>query len=658
MHIKHRSFASITLAITSIGAICVLWLWQAHQQLQLTARQAWQTQLTYAWQQQSTQALHTLEQILVRLSEAPSPSHHYQAPPETQYFSGALSNPDGHRLHAALADEKLPIAALILQDWVQQPLPLRGLFAAGAQNFQWLVMSSQGNQWQLAIQPVTAVLNNLQTHLGGDFSLESPWQTSLSCAAALADAKSPACPPLQEAIALPLYDIHNRQIAQLAWRPLGLLAHMQALEHQFVRNVWMVVIAGLALMVVIFSVLALHLQPIGRGIAALNRLIQGDVHSHIDESHLDAEGEQGQIFHALHAIRHELVQLETLRQERQRLRVQHERLIRSELRKLADSLDSTSRDEILQTLAQKNQTAAHDSPQPENTLAELAGVLGRMSGLVSTQQNRLLKLLKELQASMHTQAMLASLQQELEIARQMQLSILPRSTPPTRKVHIDALMLPAKEVGGDFYDYFLIDEDHLAVVVADVSGKGVPAAFFMAISRTLLKSNAMHLGSASQTISQLNDQLCAENDQMMFVTVFYAVLELSTGKLRYVNAGHNPPILKQGASTTYLKSEKNMALAVLEDQDFAAGELMLHPGDSIIFYTDGVTEATNTAQELFGESQLLHAVMQHSPSAPVLPDFLLSHIRAFEKGAAQADDITIVALEYLGDGKNGTMVNA
>lgn len=658
MQIKQRSLASIALTITCIGAICVLWLWQQHEQLQLTARQAWQTQLTFAWKQQTAQELYALEQLLAPLPVNHRPSTDHSNTPETQYFSGVLSKQGAYRLIAASTEEKPPIAAQILQDWAQQPLPLRGLFAAGAQNFQWLMMSSENNKWQLAMHPATTALNNLHLHLGGEFSLENPWQTSRSCAATLPKANSQNCEPDQQVITLPVHDIQNQHIAQLVWHPLGFQTYMQALDQQFMRNVWMVGIAGLALITVIFSVLALHLKPIDRSIAALNRLIQGDVHSHIDETHLDAEDEQGAIFHALHSIRNELIQLETLRQERQRLRVQHERLIRSELRKLADSLDSASRDEILQSLAQRNYAAGHDSPQPENTLAELASVLGRMSGLVSTQQSRLLKLLKELQASMQTQAMLASLQQELEIARQMQLSILPRCTPPTRQVHIDALMLPAKEVGGDFYDYFLIDEDHLAVVVADVSGKGVPAAFFMAISRTLLKSNAMHLSSASQTISTLNDQLCAENDQMMFVTVFYAVLELSSGKLRYVNAGHNPPLLKQQTSISYLKSEKNMALAVLEGQDFTAGELTLTPGDSIIFYTDGVTEATDSAQALFGESQLLHAVRQHSPSEAAIPDFLLAQIRAFENGASQADDITIVALEYLGNSKNSDVVNA
>ena len=643
MQIKQRALAGIALAIASIAVACVLWLWQQHEQMQHASRHAWQKQLAFAWQHQSERVLTELTSALAHPKKNISSSAS-----EVESFSGSLTNATTHRLLSTAGDERLPIPASVLQGWIESARPLRGFVASNGQHFHWMVLSTHGDQWQLAIQPVTGVMSRLQDNLGGNFALLSPWQASLSCTAVAVGAQPSRCSRTEEYIALPIYDVQQHQIAELMWRPLGLQTHMQQLQQQFQRNVWMVAIAGVALLAMIVGILSLQLQPLNRGIAALKRLTQGEVHSHIDETHIDAEDEQGEIFQALHALRHELVQLETLRQERQRLRVQHERLIRNELRKLADSLDSASREEILQTLEQKNQPAPHDNPQQENTLAELAGVLGRMSGLVSTQQNRLLKLLKELQASMQTQAMLASLQQELEIARQMQLSILPRSTPPTPNAHIDALMLPAKEVGGDFYDYFLIDDDHLAVVVADVSGKGVPAAFFMAISRTLLKSNAMHLPNVSQTIRTLNDQLCAENDQMMFVTVFYAVLELSTGKLRYVNAGHNPPLLKQANCTTYLKSEKNMALAVLEEQEFAAGELTLQPGDSIIFYTDGVTEATDTSQALFGEAQLLDAVIQHSSTAQALPDYLLARIRSFEKGAAQADDITIVALQYLG----------
>ncbi len=287
-------------------------------------------------------------------------------------------------------------------------------------------------------------------------------------------------------------------------------------------------------------------------------------------------------------------------------------------------------------------------------LAELASILGRMSGLVSTQQSRLLKLLREVQASVQTQTMLASLQQELEIAREMQLSILPRQTPDRREVEVAATMIPAKEVGGDFYDYFAIDDDHLAVVIADVSGKGVPAAFFMAISRTLLKSNGLFLRTPGATIAALNDQLCAENDQMMFVTVFYAVLQLSSGQLTYVNAGHNPPLLLRHGSAEYFPKGRNMGLAVLEGQQYHEGTLQLDAGDGLLLFTDGVTEANDAHGALFGDSRLLQAVktFEARPDrrghARQLAEHVVTQVRQFEAGTAQADDITVVALTYRG----------
>lgn len=405
------------------------------------------------------------------------------------------------------------------------------------------------------------------------------------------------------------------------------------------------------------------MEPLKRSVNVLKALANGRTDAALDDGDEESEDEAGAIARGVVAIRSELLNLETLRQERARTRIQQERLIRDQLRTLADSLDPASREEILASLGSHAEATtvpasgtsgtsvvANASASAPNQLAELAGILGRMSGLVSTQQNRLLKLLRELQAAMQTQALLASLQQELEIARQMQLSILPRVAPSAREVEIASTMIPAKEVGGDFYDYFPIDDEHLAVVVADVSGKGIPAAFFMAISRTLLKSNALHLRHPGKTISALNDQLCAENDQMMFVTVFYGVLHLPTGKFTYVNAGHNPPLRLRDGKAQYFPSGVNMALAVLEDQEYGEGEVQLEIGETLLLYTDGVTEATDAAGALFGEPAL-HAsteAISHDLGTAAIPQHILQAVRDFENGAAQADDITIVALTYRG----------
>lgn len=397
----------------------------------------------------------------------------------------------------------------------------------------------------------------------------------------------------------------------------------------------------------LFIYLRRALMPLERSVQVLAELSRGNVNAALDEGDQALPDEAGQIARGVAALRLELLSLQMLRDERIRIRRQQERLIRNQLKLLADSLDEVSRLEILQAL-ESDAVAQEKTPdRPDNALAELAQILGRMSGLVTTQQGRLVALLKELRTAMEQQALLVSLQQELEIARSMQLSILPRQAPATAAVEVDALMVPAKEVGGDFYDYFLVGERHLALVVADVSGKGIPAAFFMAISRTLLKNNAVLLAEPAHIIERLNDQLCAENEQMMFVTVFFGLLELGTGVLNFVNAGHNPPVLRRaGGSVSLLPSGQNTALAVMDGLEYVPGQIQLLPGDLLLLYTDGITEATNRDNELFGEARMLEIVQAHRPGDGRLTQAMLDYIRDFENGAAQADDITCVSVEY------------
>ncbi len=264
------------------------------------------------------------------------------------------------------------------------------------------------------------------------------------------------------------------------------------------------------------------------------------------------------------------------------------------------------------------------------------------------QQLRLLQVQHPGAESAHRQALLAGLQQELEIARQMQRSILPRNPLHAPGVQVDAVMEPASEVGGDFYDYFLVDENRLALVVADVSGKGIPAAFFMAVSRTLLKSLALLLRDPVRVMTQLNAQLAAENEPMMFVTVFFCVLDLRTGTLDFVNAGHNPPVIRAaGGQVRMLPRNQNMALGVNEHLRLRAGRAVLRPGDTLLLYTDGIVEAGDPLGRMFGEQRLLEAVLRYPGGAQSLPLALLREVRSFEGGRPQADDITCVALRLI-----------
>jgi sigma-B regulation protein RsbU (phosphoserine phosphatase) len=551
---------------------------------------------------------------------------------------------------------------------------VRGLSQVAVRQYQWVVV--RGFDGGALGQDVAPRLPELAAYLGGDIFLANMRgaESVGTRAGVLAATEAPIPVRSTQAVTVQVEDHHQgpralRIVSQPVRNPdariVGALVWMQDVSAThyadllFSRTTLAAALVFAALLAAgLVAYLRHAMEPLSRSVGVLNALARGATDASLDQGEEDAEDESGEIARGVVAIRSELLNLETLRQERIRTRQQQERLIRDQLRALADSLDPASREEILTALGSSSDTqaspsAADASTAPTNQLAELAGILGRMSGLVTNQQNHLLKLLRELRAAVQTQATLASLQQELEIARQMQLSILPRAAPDVDEVDIAATMIAAKEVGGDFYDYFPIDDEHLAVVVADVSGKGVPAAFFMAISRTLLKSNALFLREPGATIRALNDQLCAENDQMMFVTVFYGVLHLPTGRLVYVNAGHNPPVRLTGADAVLFPRGRNMALAVMEEQEYIEGEVTLAPGETVLLYTDGVTEATNAENALFGDDALLAAMaaIGSDPRGVVtarIPDQLVRAVRGFENGAAQADDITVVALTYRG----------
>ena len=242
---------------------------------------------------------------------------------------------------------------------------------------------------------------------------------------------------------------------------------------------------------------------------------------------------------------------------------------------------------------------------------------------------------------------------ELNVATQIQADMLPRifpAFPERQEFEVYATMNPAKEVGGDFYDFFLVDDDHLAVVIADVSGKGVPAALFMVIAKTLIKNHAQNKETPGDVFTQTNGQLCEGNDAGLFVTAWMGILEISTGKFTYVNAGHNPPLLKRaGGPFEWLKSRPGFVLAGMEGVRYRENTLQLEPGDRLYLYTDGVTEATNGDQELYGEDRL-QAALNEAPDLPVeeLLPRIKNSIDTFVGDADQFDDITMLGLSYKG----------
>ncbi|MBR0285598.1 MAG: SpoIIE family protein phosphatase [Bacteroidales bacterium] len=243
-------------------------------------------------------------------------------------------------------------------------------------------------------------------------------------------------------------------------------------------------------------------------------------------------------------------------------------------------------------------------------------------------------------------AQLVDIQGDLSVAREIQHAILPRSFKLKMEdadlVDIYASMVAAKDVGGDFYEFFPIDDHRIGFTIADVSGKGVPAAIFMAVSRTLLKATGLRDVASNVCIQMVNDMLCGESVESMFVTVFYGIYDLKTGEIDFTNAGHNPPyILHADGTVEMLKSECNLVLGAIEGMTFKNESLRLNPGDALVMYTDGVTEAENKDHEQFGEARLEAALAElKGAESKQIVDTVNAKVKEFVAGAAQSDDIT------------------
>ena len=248
---------------------------------------------------------------------------------------------------------------------------------------------------------------------------------------------------------------------------------------------------------------------------------------------------------------------------------------------------------------------------------------------------------------------LAATETELNMATEIQTSMLPLAFPafPDRsEFDIYASMDPAKEVGGDFYDFFLIDDDHLATVIADVSGKGVPAALFMMSSKILLNDHATIGGSPAEILERVNKLVYANNKAHMFVTVWLGILEISTGKLTSASAGHEYPMINVNGKYELLKDKHGLAIGAMPNSKYKDTEISLNKGDSVFVYTDGVAEATNANNELFGTDRTLEALnaIQAGVSQKEILEGVRSAVDAFVKEAPQFDDLTMLGLKYFG----------
>ena len=261
-----------------------------------------------------------------------------------------------------------------------------------------------------------------------------------------------------------------------------------------------------------------------------------------------------------------------------------------------------------------------------------------------------IKHVQALQVALETRDRLVAVKQELDMARDVQMSFQPEALPANEHHDVKAVIIPAREVGGDLYDFFFIDESRLALVIADVSGKGVPAALFTTVTRALLRAAASKdYTTPSDCLTMVNDLLCESNPSCIFITLFFGVLDLRTGELSYSNAGHNlPRVLRTDSRVEVVPKTGNLVLGIQPDHVYRNHQIQLMPGDTLFLYTDGITEAENSKSEEFMESRLDErlAELAGANSERVITD-VVDAVQEFVGDALQSDDITCVAARFL-----------
>jgi sigma-B regulation protein RsbU (phosphoserine phosphatase) len=296
-------------------------------------------------------------------------------------------------------------------------------------------------------------------------------------------------------------------------------------------------------------------------------------------------------------------------------------------------------------------TAEEEESSPIDDLsARYKDEVGRLAESFVFMRAELRKNVKEL---METTAAKERIESELQIAHDIQMGILPKEFPPFPDRHefeIYATVEPAKEVGGDLYDFFFVDDDHLCFVVGDVSGKGVPAAIFMAVSKTLVKMEASKGLPAAEVLSRVNRQLSRDNPTLMFVTLFLGILNVRTGEVEYSSGGHDPPyVLSASGEIQPLELTDGVMLGVTEDFNYQSKKNLLKKGETIFLYTDGVTEAKNPDDQLFSDARLQQMLtrLQEKGTMDIIQS-IRSEIEIFSEGTPQYDDITMLALKFNG----------
>jgi sigma-B regulation protein RsbU (phosphoserine phosphatase) len=277
--------------------------------------------------------------------------------------------------------------------------------------------------------------------------------------------------------------------------------------------------------------------------------------------------------------------------------------------------------------------------------------VGKLSEAFQYMEKSLKEYIRELT---ETTASKERIESELKIAHDIQMSILPKIFPPfpdRKEFNIYALIEPAREVGGDFYDFFFIDHDHFCFVIGDVSGKGIPASLFMAVTKTLVKATAEKETTPGEILTRVNSELSQGNESCMFVTIFCGVLNIKTGEVSYANGGHNLPlVLRRDRETGFLDGKGGLVVGAMEDSRYETESFVLQPGESLFLYTDGVTEAMNGREELFSDERLKgEIILLRGKTVYETIQAVIKGIVSFCGGVPQSDDITMMMIQFNGE---------
>ena len=454
-----------------------------------------------------------------------------------------------------------------------------------------------------------------------------------------------------------LYMVATVPINDYTGYRVGSLHVLQDITFATQRELFWWIVAGIFtfvllffLLVVLHSMLSLALQPLAEVSRTIDAIAQGDIFAPLSAQ--PQQDEVGEIAKAVAVFQSHAVSL-AQRDFSEQARLHGMRyLIDAEMKKITQVLQPAEQEALQVELQQVLQTAAVKDD------SSLALSFQLVTARVVQQQTHLSSLLAERSAdlalvrqALSERTQLNRLLEELELASQLQSASLPRAQEAAKLqpwLDLNAQMRPAKEVGGDFYDYLMLDDRHLMLVVGDASGKGISAAMFVLMTRTLLRANVSLHKSLAQSLFETNNALERDNQAMIFTTVFLGILDLHTGQLEYSNAGHNPPyVVHQNGSVRRLDGAAGVMLGVMPNFAYENEITVISPGDLMLLYSDGITEAHNPMQVLFSEEKMVQVLSTHAQSeAETLVNQLFIQVDSFAESAEQFDDMTVLACRF------------